>query len=121
VARDLQSWHASMSVAWKAVHFGACDFQHILNGGWNFEVDVMLGGLDPDAVKVQLYCEDPATGAATPLPMQLKRRPAHAQDYAYYVVDAPEDRPPEHYTPRVIATHPEATTPLEAPFICWQK
>lgn len=120
IARSLQDWHASMVHAWEAVRFGHCSAQKV-EDHWLFEVELTLGGLDPSHVTVQLYCEDPATGQAAPLPMQLMRPPAHAGDCAIYQGQAPADRPQEHFTPRVIASHPEAFTPLEAPFIRWQK
>jgi starch phosphorylase len=36
-----------------------------------------------------------------------------------YVGEVPGERPPQHYTPRVIAAHPDAMVPVEARFIHW--
>jgi glycogen phosphorylase len=36
-----------------------------------------------------------------------------------YVASVPADRPAADYTPRVVATHPEAQVPAETPLIRW--
>ena len=37
-----------------------------------------------------------------------------------YVAEVPDDRPPEHYTPRVVPAPSDAALgPLELPFIVW--
>jgi starch phosphorylase len=36
-----------------------------------------------------------------------------------YVAEAPAERPPGEYTPRVVAVHPDAIVPAEAQFIRW--
>lgn len=119
-ARELQSWHAALAHAWPAVHFGLC---HVARGDacWRFEVELALGGLMPGAVHVQLYSEDQKTQQPTTLPMRVVREALHAADFALFAADAPDDRPAEDYTPRVIAAHPDAVLPMEAPFVRWQK
>jgi len=120
VARDLHAWSIGMHHAWRDVEFGSCEVKRI-EGMWRFAVQVVLGGLTPADVLVELYRDDSAGGKPERLPMQLSRPPAHANDSALYIAEAPAAIPSEHYTARVVASHPEAVTPLEAPFIRWQK
>lgn len=120
IAAELVSWHSATSHAWDGVRFGETSVRFV-GGCWRFEVEVSLGGLVPEAVDVQLYREDWATGQPDPQPMHLVRPPSHASDYALYAANAADDRPPEHYTPRIIVRHPEAIAPIETPFIRWQK
>lgn len=58
---------------WAALHFGevkvdTCGEQHV------FEVQVCLGGLDPWAVRVELYADGAAGGAAVRQEMKLITR-----------------------------------------------
>jgi starch phosphorylase len=120
VARDLQAWHAGMVHAWKDVRFvdGAVRRD---DGGWTFAAELVLGGLTPEEVRVELYREDPWTGAPEIRPMRLVRPAASAGEPSLYVAEAPAEHPAEHYTARVTARHPELVSPLETPFIRWQK
>jgi starch phosphorylase len=38
-----------------------------------------------------------------------------------YFAAVPNDQPPEHYTPRIVPSHPDATVPMEAPRIRWRR
>ena len=38
----------------------------------------------------------------------------------HYTATAPANRPAEHYTPRIVPSHPSAFVPLEAAEICWR-
>jgi len=120
VARDLQAWYLGMHHAWPAVQFGPCEVTRV-EGMWRFAVELVLGGLTPGEVRVELYREDPTRPTPEKLPMQLVRPPAHANDSSLYLAEVPAAFPAENYTARVVASHPEAVTPLEAPFIRWQK
>jgi glycogen phosphorylase len=120
LAKSLQSWHTSMTHAWESVRFGQCRINRE-NGMVRFEVEVAVGTLTAADVRVELFREDPATGRPDPISMQLIRPAAHAHDVSVYTAEVPGDRPPSHYTPRVMAAHPEAMTPIEVPFVRWQK
>jgi starch phosphorylase len=37
-----------------------------------------------------------------------------------YTAKVPQDRPAEHYTPRIVAHHPNALVPLEDEHIYWR-
>lgn len=120
LARELQSWHTSMTHAWENVRFGRCTATQ-MDGLLRFEVEIAVGILTTADVRVELFREDPATGLPDPIPMQLTRPAAHAHDVSLYTAEVPGDRPPTHFTPRVLAFHPEALAPIEVPFVRWQK
>jgi starch phosphorylase len=46
--------------------------------------------------------------------------PGPTGPYTYRAL-APATRPAEHYTPRVVAAHPDARTPAEVALVCWQR
>jgi starch phosphorylase len=82
-------------------------------------VQVYLGEMSPDAVAVELFAETRPGGAPERIAMQRDQPLAGAAGGWRYVAEVPADRPPAEYTPRVVATHPEAIVPAEAQFIRW--
>jgi len=86
-----------------------------------FQVEVYFGGLDPDAVRVELYAEPAGNGE--PFSADMSRGselPGPAKGYLYSA-SAPAARPPGDYTPRLIPHMPGVAVPLEAAEILWQR
>ena len=83
------------------------------------QVQVYLDGLDPEAVKVEVYAEGP--NGATPIRQPLKRdKPLIGSENGFvYTAQVPAGRPAADYTPRLISQHNDASIPLEAAFILW--
>jgi starch phosphorylase len=98
-----------LNTSWKDVCFGAmraasCQGMH------TFSVQVDLGSLSPDSVKVELYAE-----GADPIEMERGQTPN------LYTLCIPAKRPVEDYTPRIIPRCSHVNVPLECPHITWQK
>jgi starch phosphorylase len=87
-------------------------------GRHRFTVDVYLGRLDADAVRVELYAE-PLDGG-DPVRQPLRREPIGLEGACRYVGEVPDARPATHYTPRIVPHHALARVPLEASWILWQ-
>jgi starch phosphorylase len=85
-----------------------------------FQVPVYLGGLDPDAIQVELYAE--SSNGAAPL-RQVMTRGERLPDASGHVYSArvPASHPAADYTARLIPHHPDAAVPLEATQILWQR
>ena len=118
LARELKLWLGDLRRHWDAIHWGNLDVEttgdrHVIR------VQVYLGEIVPDSVRVELYA-DPRQGA-------LPERRAMRRDQALsgaaggyrYVAEVPADRPAGEYTPRVVSAHPEAIIPAEAHGIRW--
>ncbi len=117
---EMESWYRHLRQRWQWLHFG--------NVTWNqegdryqFEVQVYLGDVAADAVSVELYAD--ALDGDEPVREVLQRGEplagtANAWIYAGSVM---ADRPPTHYTPRIIPAHPMARVPLEAEMILWYR
>jgi starch phosphorylase len=85
-----------------------------------FEVQLYLGDLDPDLVRVELYAEGAGGAEAIRLEMPLARQLVGALGGYVYAASAPADRPAGDYTPRALPRLPDAAVPLEAPWIFWR-
>jgi glycogen phosphorylase len=116
---ELSNWSTSIAEHWSAVHFGQAAV-HQKNDQYFFEVQVSLGGLDPNDVVVELYAEQQADSESFRQKMELKQLLDAPAGYGLYTGRAPAIRPAADYTSRVIPYHPGARVPIEANQILWQ-
>jgi len=110
----LLKWRRKITTEWAHIRFGAVkvetrDQVHV------FEAQVYLNGLDPDAVRIEVYA-DPRDGGE-PFRQVMTR----GEQADLYTARVPATRPVGDYTPRVIPFQAGAFVPLEAPEILWQR
>ena len=119
-AAQLVAWQRQLSKHWHEARFGAVRTE-THDGEHQFVAEVYVGGLDPDAIRVELFA-NPVDGDE-PLRQSMKRgREPGGSDAGYeYRASVPASRPAGDYTPRLVPYHPEVQTPLEAPHILWQR
>ena len=115
---DLVAWQAKLAEHWPTLRFGSATVEQ-QEGRYLFHVQVFLDGMDPDAVKVELYANALKDEAPVTLSMSRGKRPAGAADPFSYAASVPAGRPVADYTPRLVPQHLGASVPLEAPFILW--
>ncbi len=116
---ELASQLESLAEVWKDVRFGAVTM-HNEGTQYAFDAQVFLAGLDPNAVEVELYAEPQADGKIFRQKMQPGQR-SDSGGYTVYSSKAPATRPVRDYTTRVIPYVSQASIPLEANQILWQK
>jgi len=120
VGAQVVAWQHALERGWGNLRFGEVTIakdgdQHI------FEVQVYLNGLDPDAVRVELYAE--GVNDSDPVRKEMTRGPILVGAENGYVYSAQVDaaRPATDYTARVIPYHTGIAVPLEAAQILWQR
>jgi len=113
-------WRHSLEEKWAALHFGAVkvetrDGQHII------EVQVGLHGLDPKAVRVELYAD--GINGSPPVRQEMTCLHPLADESGGYVYSAivSAARPPTDYTARLMPRCDGVAIPLEDPRILWQR
>ena len=120
LGKQLVDWFETLEQKWPVVHFGEVKVettseQHV------FEVQVYLGEVDPNAVRVELY----AAGASGGDPVRQEIKPIRqlvgAVGGYLYSGSLPATRPATDYTARMIPRHDGVTVPLEAARILWQR
>jgi len=124
LAEELAEWQMRLKENWKELRFGRLTTSQDGNF-WSFSVEVYLGELGPEDVKVELY--------ADPLPMQsgpenpektvmTQQGPlAGAVNGFIYSARVPAKRAAENYTPRIVPYHEHAFIPLEEAHILWMR
>ena len=116
----LTDWQHSLQSKWADLRFGQTKVetrgeQHV------FAVQVYLNGIDPNAVRVELYAE--GVNGDEPLRQEMTRgeKLVGAENGYVYTTGVPADRPPADYTARIRPFFPGVSVPLEAAHILWQR
>ncbi len=114
------SWRQALEREWANLRFGESTItddgdQHL------FEVQVYLNGLDPDAVRVELYAEGVQGGDPVAKEMTRGIKLIGAENGYNYVAQVPATRPAGDYTARVIPYRKGIAVPLEGAPILWQR
>jgi starch phosphorylase len=114
----LCQWRDSLEKHWTELHFGELHVQEE-NGEYAFTVQLHVGAVSPDAVKVELYAEP--GNSQEPEIHTMERKEVLAGDSKSYLYSThlPAHRPASDYTPRVIPHFDGALVPLEAGQILW--
>jgi starch phosphorylase len=117
---ELVAWRRGLAEHWSEVRFGGLRVETKGAEHW-IGVDVYFGGVDPEAVRVELYADSPGGGDPSCQAM-VRGRPLDGLDHSYeYTARVPSARAADDYTPRLVPHHPKAVIPLEAPEILWQR
>jgi starch phosphorylase len=119
-ARELEAQYRMLAEHWDQLHFGNVGCR-AADGVLQFEVQVYLGELAPQSVRVEIYAE--GRSGEPPVRQELRRGDClmGATNAYCYQGTVPATRPQEHYTPRIIAADDGLCVPLEADFITWYR
>jgi len=117
---QMVDWRHTVEQKWARLRFGEVKIetkgkQHV------FEVQVYLNGLDPKAVRVELYADGVNGGGPVRQEMKLVRRPTGESGVHVYSAAVPAARPATDYTARVVPHCDGVAVPLEAAHILWQR
>jgi starch phosphorylase len=115
---QLIAWRQAIAAHWPQARFGALSVE-AHGAEQRVTVQVHLGSLAPETVRVELYADPGRDGQ--PERHSMERAGKVAEDGFEYVVSIPAPRPLGDYTPRLLPSHPDAAIPLEAPEILWQR
>lgn len=113
-AKKLVNWRNDLQKKWPSIRLGEMKTEKKGNT-YDFQVQVFLGDLDPNAIKVQIF----ADGSDEHISQDMTRSGGDKGNYTYKgSVEA--KRPLEDFTLRIVPFFPDARVPLEASQILWQ-
>ncbi len=119
LARELRHWAEALRRRWSQFHFLNLEVESD-GHGHIFRLQVYLGELPPDWLRVELYAEPTEDGGEPErIPMERKTTLAGSAGGYLYQARVETQRPAGHYTPRLVPHHPAARPPLEMPAILW--
>jgi glycogen phosphorylase len=119
VGRKIAAWQSALELRWSAARFG--DVAVTTEAGQHrFEITIHLGGLEPDAVRVELYAGPPPGGEAEQH-RAVHVRPLEEASTHVWSAAVPATRPATDYTARLLPCFEGVSIPLEASQILWQR
>lgn len=126
LAQQLVSWQERISQSWSGIHFGRLKVSRE-EARWHFQVEVYLGDVSPEDVRVELYADAlPRSGreeehSSARILMEQGELLAGSVNGFIYSADVPGERKAEDYTPRIVPYHPDAFIPQEDAHILWMR
>jgi starch phosphorylase len=120
LGRNLHAWYERLRLHWPTLHLGEVSVERV-DENWAFQLPVYLGDLSPKDVHVELFAEVEAGLGAVCHAMTVGGEIAGAVNGYIYHAEVSSQRPPGHYTPRIVPGHMAAAVPMEAQFILWQQ
>jgi len=120
MGEKIVNWRHELDRKWESLRFGEVKVEAIGEES-SIEVQVYLDGLAPNDVKVELYASGIHDIAPEIVEMQCMRQLIGAVNGYAYHVNIPATRPATDFTARLIPFYHGLSTPLEAPYILWQR
>ena len=114
------NWLDTLEQKWAALRFGEMKFK-TEGERHEFEVQVYLDGLAPEAVRIELYANGINGAAPERVEMKRMRQLVGAMNGYAYRASVPSSRPASDYTARLLPHHDGVAVPLEAARILWQR
>ncbi|TKB07012.1 alpha-glucan family phosphorylase [Desulforhopalus sp. IMCC35007] len=118
LARELHDWDSNLRQHWQGIHWGNLEV-HKENDGWSFDVQVYLGGISPDCVKIQLFADRTNDNKSMITEMERGESIPGSVNGFHYCAKVITQQPANYFTQRVIAAHSEAVIPAEMNLIYW--
>ncbi len=116
--RSVLQWKQALTEHWASLRFGALHLDSSTQRH-SVKVEVHLGDLRTDDVRLQLYA-DPLNGEPPFVAEMIQSNgPEPVSGWRLYAADVPASRPLSDYTPRIIPSYPGAKVPLEDDHILW--
>jgi starch phosphorylase len=120
LGRQVVDWQHVVDQEWGSLRFGNVridtDADHHL-----VEVEILLNGLDANAVRVELFADAINGGEPVRQEMKWARTLTVEPSRCVYRATIPKTRPASEYTARVIPQHAGVGVPLEFGRILWQR
>tara|TARA_R110001592_G_scaffold118996_1_gene321689 strand:+ start:15194 stop:17740 length:2547 start_codon:yes stop_codon:yes gene_type:complete len=119
VGLEIVKWCHTVEQKWAALRFGEVKTE-TANNMHIFEIQVYLDGLDPNAVRVELYADAVGEYDAERLEMTRVRQLVGAANGYAYRAELPASRVAANYAARVVPYRDDVAIPLEHDHILWQ-
>jgi starch phosphorylase len=120
LGENLLHWQQDIDRHWSTVRLETAKIE-TRDGQHFFQVEVSPGDLTLDQLQVELYADSDQAGKPALEVMTAPEPGTNSQDTSIYSAQVSATRPASDYTVRVIAHHPNASVPLEAGQILWQR
>jgi len=117
---QIRNWQRMVMQHFPRLRFGKLNIESSVESHL-FTLQVYLDEIDPDGVSVELFADIGANGPLERIRMTRDVPLVGAVNGFVFVATVPAKRPATDYTARIVPYHPDASVPLEANEILWQR
>jgi starch phosphorylase len=117
---SLLSWKQAIDRNWNTVRFGSLKSE-THDGEHFFQIEISPGGLTRDQLQVELYADSVHGEQPAIQPMIAAEARKDSPGVLTYSAHISATRPASDYTARVVPHYLNASVPLEAEQIVWQR
>lgn len=117
---EIADWLDLLNQKWALLRFGEVKIESN-NASHVFEVQAYLDGLNPDAIKVELYANSNDDNASECFEMKRQRQLIGAENGYAYHAEITTSRSANDFTPRIVPYYPGVSVPMEAVHILWER
>ncbi|TPW14085.1 MAG: starch phosphorylase, partial [Halothiobacillaceae bacterium] len=115
---ELLAWEQALRSHWNQLHWGNVELQQ-QTVGWSIAVQVTLGAITPQCVRVQLYADGGNGLSAVCHDLTQSEAILGSVNGYLYRGQIDHQRPAQDFTLRIIPTHPQVAVPMECGLILW--
>ncbi len=119
LAKELFSWQQSLQNDWGMVKFGRGSIE-LKNGQWQVKCEVYPGKVALRSISVELFADPLEDSEYIHRTLKLEGKLPDQENCFLYSGEISSTRPMEHYSLRIIPSHPAAVIPLEDNHIIWK-
>jgi starch phosphorylase len=120
LGRKINDWRRRLEQKWAGLRFVGMK-RETRDGKHRFETEVFLNGLEPQAVRVELYADAPPGGRPVRQEMKPGASRPGAPHETLFAAEVPADRAGGDFTARVIPHFEGVAIPQEESRILWQR
>jgi starch phosphorylase len=114
----IATWRRQLEEGWHSISFGDLQVE-TRDGQHHFQLEVVFGRIDPEAVQVELFAAEPEDRVWRQ-PMARGDKLLNREGGYLFTAQVPATRPAGDFTPRLVPYFPGVAVPLEIPLILWQ-
>jgi starch phosphorylase len=115
-AKKISGWQQALQNKWHSLHFVKENIE-ISDGKYIFKVEVYLGDIEPELIKVELYAD--GKNGDQPFRQEMKKELFIGNGVFSFSAEVPAQRPSDDYTPRLLPRNNSLAIPLECASILW--
>jgi starch phosphorylase len=120
LGETMACWQRVLDKEWATLKLGRVGISRC-DEAYEFTIEVALGAVDPQSLRIELYADPQGGGEAFRRVMTRAAGDADCEGRSLYMASAPTTRAAGDYCARILPAFPGVSVPLENPRVLWER
>jgi starch phosphorylase len=120
LGETMACWQRVLDKEWATLKLGRVGISRC-DEDYEFTIEVALGAVDPQSLRIELYADPQGGGEAFRRVMTRAAGDADCEGRSLYMASAPTTRAAGDYCARILPAFPGVSVPLENPRVLWER